>query len=476
MDRDRTIDVSAVLENRRLSNFNYKLVIVSWLTTLFDGFDMMVISFAAPYIRDELALNTYQLGNIFSCGVLGTVLGGFALAYLGDRLGRRPTLIAATFAFGILTAATAFARSYEALLVLRFLDGIAIGGVLPIAWALNVEYAPAKVRATAVTLVTFGYSIGNTLAGPITIWLAPQFGWQGVYLFGGLGSLLCAVCLWFALPESVRFLTIKQRNPRLIARILNRLKPDLQASASDAFILGDEQKAPGDFSISQLFAGNLKWLTPLLWVTFSVSTVGIYFATNWGPTFYEQLGLARDSAAYVASLTSVIGALLGIAVMRFIDRHGPLVIVIYPALTLPLLLFLGFTELSHTMLTALLILAISLMGGTHVAMFSLASVFYPTAIRASGGGWAASVAKVCGIFSPSLGAVLLTSRMPVERVFAVLAVCPLVFVASVTMIGLIVRKGSPRQSESKSTRLNRRRFQGDDFLIQSAGWDGGQHG
>src|SRR3989337_807402 len=118
----REIDVAEFIDGRPLGKFNFKLIVLSWLITFFDGFDMMLISFTAPYMRDELVLDKLMLGNVFSSGLLGMMIGGFLFAYIGDRIGRRRTIIFAAYAFGILTTATAFAQSYHALLALRFLD------------------------------------------------------------------------------------------------------------------------------------------------------------------------------------------------------------------------------------------------------------------------------------------------------------------------------------------------------------------
>ena len=71
-----TLDVSALINGRRLGAFNYRLIVLSWLITLFDGFDMIMIGFTAPYMRDELGLSKTMLGNVFSAGLLGMMLGG----------------------------------------------------------------------------------------------------------------------------------------------------------------------------------------------------------------------------------------------------------------------------------------------------------------------------------------------------------------------------------------------------------------
>lgn len=438
----RRIDVAALIDGRRLGPFNYRLIVLSWLITVFDGFDMMMISFTAPYMRDELGLDKPMLGNVFSAGLFGMMLGGFAFAYIGDRIGRRQTIIWAAFAFGILTSATALARSYEALLILRFLDGFAIGGMLPLAWALNIEYVPTRLRSTVVTVIMMGYSLGTALAGPVTVWLAPQFGWEGVFVFGGLGTLVCAALLWAGLPESIRFLASKARAPAVIAATLNKLDPSLGAGADDLFVLSDERRDASNFTVRKLFKGDLKWLTPLLWLAYIASTLAVYFKANWGPIVYEDLHFARDTAAYVSSFSGMMGAVLGLLLMRFTDRYGPFAVAAYPLCAFPVLLAIGLVPMSPDTFLILSIVSTSFVGGAHFGILSIAGVYYPSAIRANGGGWATSVAKVGGIAGPILGGIVLSSGLPIVRSFAILAVCPAVLALCAIGIGLVVRHRS----------------------------------
>jgi MFS transporter, AAHS family, 4-hydroxybenzoate transporter len=171
------VDVSRVVEQQKLGRFLVGLVVISWIITFFDGFDSQAIAFAAPYLSSQYHLDRIMMGNIFSMGLVGTLIGGFAFGYLGDRIGRRPAIILATAAFGLLTLAFVVANGYASLLALRLIDGIALGGMLPLAWALNIEYAPKRYRSTIVTVIMIGYSVGVALGGPTANWLIPQYGW-----------------------------------------------------------------------------------------------------------------------------------------------------------------------------------------------------------------------------------------------------------------------------------------------------------
>ncbi len=225
--------------------------------TFFDGFDMNAIAYAAPALAPAFHLDKVMIGNLFSIGLVGTTIGGFALGSLGDRIGRRPTIILAVASFGVLALGFALVRSYAALLAVRLVDGIASGGMLPVCWALNIEYAPRRWRATIVTVIMVGYSLGISLAGPIAIWLMPQFGWQSLFVFGGGLSLLAALLLLPTLPESIRYLALEGARPEAVARVLRRLLPAEVPDAAE-FVVSDEEGVAKDFRPALLFRDELR--------------------------------------------------------------------------------------------------------------------------------------------------------------------------------------------------------------------------
>jgi AAHS family 4-hydroxybenzoate transporter-like MFS transporter len=305
---------------------------------------------------------------------------------------------------------------------LRFLDGLAIGGMLPLAWALNIEFVPVRMRSTIVTIIMMGYSFGTAVAAPMTNWIAPRYGWQGVYVAGGVGTLICAVALWFKLPESVRFLVTKGLKPELVAQTLKRMDPSSNVTAADRFVLSDEPKVDRQFRVSDLFRGNLAVITPLLWLGYTASSLAIYFAASWG--VLEDLKFPRPTSALVASLGGLLGAVAGLALMRFTDRFGARAVAFYPAIAIPVLLMQGLEFVPTHLFLAVNVIGALLISGGHFGILSIAGIFYLSAIRASGAGWATSVAKVGGILGPIVGAAVLSSGLPVVRSYAFLAICP----------------------------------------------------
>ena len=444
------VDVSSIIERQKLNGFLVALVVGSWVITFFDGFDMNVISFAAPYIAPEFHLDKVMMGKVFSIGLAGTMVGGFLFGYLGDRIGRRPSIIAATAAFSVLTMAIAFSRSYEQLLALRFLDGIAIGGMLPLSWALNIEYAPKRFRSTIVTMVMVGYSLGTALGGPITVWLAPRYGWGSVFLVGGSLSLLSAIGLIAMLPESVRYLASQGGKPDTIARILRRLAPDLQLPSNPRFVVADEEATSKSFNVKLLFENELRVITPLLWIAYIFSSMTAFFLATWTPLVFEALGFSRSTAAFAATVNSVFGALGGLSLMRFTDRFGAIAITVMPLLAIPLLLVAAFADLgSEGFLVATAFITLFLIGG-HFGLHSIAGIFYPSAYRSSGAGWAVSVAKIGSIAGPYIAGLILATSLPVRNIFAVVAICPAVFAICILIIGRMHTKILGRETKAAS--------------------------
>ncbi len=433
----QTVDVSEIIERQRLGGFLIGLVLVSWLITFFDGFDTNLISFASPYLASAYRLSRIELGQIFATGLMGTLLGGFLLGYIGDRIGRRPAVILATAAFGVLTMCFAFANGYWSFFGLRLLAGIPLGGMLPLAWSLNMEYAPRRYRTTIVTVVMMGFSLGTGFAGPIAVWLIPKLGWQAVFVLGGAVSLACAGVLFVLLPESIRFLAGKQRAPRRIASILRKIAPREQFASGANFIVGDEPTIRRDFKPSMLFQGELLKITPLLWLAYIASSFAVYFLVNWTPLVFEALQFTRAEAATAASLTSIMGAFGGLALMRFTDRRGANAITVMPAMTIVLLLAASFAGIPHKGFQVLnAFIGFFLIGG-HFGVLSVCGVFYPSAFRGNGTGWASGMSKIGSVAGPLVGGYVLSTRLPVRYVFAVLAICPAIFASCIFAVGRI---------------------------------------
>ena len=257
----KTLDVSTFLQQLSFTRFHLHILLLSCLVTFFDGLDFALVSVTLPEIRDDMALTEAQMGNVSTAAFIGQMIGSLIGSYIADILGRRPVIIISTLAAAVLTFVTGFAGSPEMLFILRLLGGLAIGGLLAPIWSLNIESMPKSMRATSVTIIMLGFSVGsagaaqtaNLLASPEG-WYAglhaagavPSFmaepSWQMVFFFcGGLTALLALILMAF-LPESARWLVASGKPASKIVPMLSRFDPTFNAGQFTAFALPDERK------------------------------------------------------------------------------------------------------------------------------------------------------------------------------------------------------------------------------------------
>jgi MFS transporter, AAHS family, 4-hydroxybenzoate transporter len=443
--RPATFDVAQIIEGQQPGRILVRLVLICWVVTFFDGFDTNAIAFAAPYLAQAYSFDKSQLSTVFAAGGAGTLFGGFVFGALGDHVGRRRAVVIATLIFALLTLLLAMSNQYWELLVVRCLNGIALGGALPLIWALGVEYVPTRYRATSVTLIMLGYGIGVAAAGPVSVALLPRYGWQSIFVFGGVASLLAAASLWAFLPESLRYLATRGADSTRLAEVVRWVDP-LRNDPIDAqyVLVAPHSQERQSWLPMPLFKGQVRWITPLLWLGYVASSMLAFFYTTWGPTVFEEMGLDRSTAAWMVSLNSLAGAIGGVALMRFTDRLGVISIAVMPAIAVPSLLVIGLAPMPPMGAVVLLALLYVFIGGSHYGIISIAGTFYPTAHRALGAGWMSGIGKLGSILAPLLGGVLLSSHMPVQRVFAVLAIFPGIFALCGFIIGRLERLGKVR--------------------------------
>ena len=172
---------------------------------------MQLVGYTAPVLGADLHLSKVLLGYILSANNLGFMVGALLLSTLGDRIGRKRMVLVGVVLFGAFTLALAHSSSFETVLAFRFLSGVGLGGAVPNVIALAAEYAPARRRATAVSLLFVAYTVGSAVAGFTASWLMGAHGWRILFDIGGYASVALAVLLAWRLPESVRFYAARNR-------------------------------------------------------------------------------------------------------------------------------------------------------------------------------------------------------------------------------------------------------------------------
>jgi AAHS family 4-hydroxybenzoate transporter-like MFS transporter len=446
------VDVAELIEKQRIGGFWLTLFAVAWLVTFLEGFDLQIISFAASYLKHDFALNNSQLGTLGTVGTMGQLVGGIAIGYFGDRFGRKPSIVASVAGFGVFMVLFSFAANYPELVLLRFATGLFIGGALPLVWALVTEFAPTRLRSTSIVIVMVGYSLGSASGGPLSNLLIPRFGWGSVFLAGGIASLAMLVPVLLFLPESVKFLAERDLRRDRVVAILRRVAPSLRPPEGARFVVGTQGVTRKRFTPAMLFRGSrLALLTPLVWASWFCSATIVFYLAFWSPILNQQIGFSVKGAAVLASGTAVAGAVGQALISRFIDNKGAGAIMWMPLLAVPCLLLIGFAPLGKAGYVLVLILTHVLIIGGNGGVISISNIFYRPAIRASGGGWAASVSKLGAMLGPWLAGLLLDQGVTAKGTFFVFAIFPVAMVVLLAVLGR-VQRGLPAEAEGSLSR------------------------
>jgi len=433
----KTIDVTRVIEEQKFGPLLVAVVAWSFAIMLTDGFDLTGISFAAPSLVHLWSVPKGAFGPVFSMGLFGIMIGSIAFGYLGDRIGRKGAMIFGAFLFGAFTLASVVATNLTELMWIRFIAGIGIGGAVPVAMALNTEFAPKAWRATIVIVMFTGYTTGAAIGGFIAAWLIPAFGWQSVFYVGGIAPLLVAVALIFVLPESIRYLAVTGGNPAELARLVVQLKPDADVGGA-TFVISDEERKPR-FALPMLFAHGRALVTPLLWLTYIFNSMALFFLQSWLPLVLQGGGVSQSQAAVATGMFALGGTIAALAIARFVDRYGVLFVAILPLIGIPVVIGLGSaTGVGLVIMIAFLVgFCVS---GTQAGLNGSAGTFYPTAIRANGVGTAIGVAKIGSITGPLLGGMLISRDLPLHDLFTFAAIPVAVALIGIIALGLAQRR------------------------------------
>lgn len=428
---DGTLNITRTIDERGFGPYQIRIIVLCALVAFLDGVDSQSIAIAAPIIADALNISRAALGPVFSAALLGAMLGALSFGTLGDRFGRKRMLAIAAVLFGTFTIATAYVTSYESLIAIRFLAGIGLGGATPCFISLATEYAPKRRRAMIASLIWAAFPLGGTLGGFFNAFLITKFGWQTIFLVGGVLPLVVAAALLVWLPESIRFLLAKGRDEGEIRRIASRLvgSPALQAR-----IVADEERIEG-VPLKHLFSEGRALGTVLLWVPFFMAFGILGIAVLWTPILLRDNGIPPSQAALVLGFHGM-GSLVGMACAgRLMERFGALAVLV-PALLLGAVATgtLGYAATSVLSMSVALV-AIGLFVGLGASgSIALAAVTYPTAIRSSGIGWAMGMGRFGQVLAPLFTSLMVGFGWKSTEVFLVFALAPFIGAIAVVLL------------------------------------------
>ncbi|WP_324135864.1 MFS transporter [Bradyrhizobium sp.] len=417
------VDVAEFIDQQPVGRFQLKLLSLCAAVLFLDGFDTQAIGYVAPALAKEWGLTRAALGPVFSAGLFGLMIGALLFGPLADRVGRKKIIIFSTLAFGIGALVTAFVHDVSALLAIRFLTGLGLGGAMPNAVAMTSEFNPRRRRATMVMIMFCGFSVGAALGGLLAAALIPQFGWRSVFVVGGVAPLLLAPILALSLPESVRFLALTGRSDDSVSGLLGCINPKAAFAAGTQFMM-HEPHLPG-IPVLHLFRQGRTLVTLLLWVVFFMSLLDIYFLANWLPTVLNDLGSSVSASAAIGSMLQVGGVVGTFALGSIIDRFSFRALALVYFIAVFAVGAIGQFGHSIILVTVAIFAAGFCIIGGQIAANALAAAFYPTSVRATGVGWALGIGRIGSIVGPLVGGMLMTMKWSAASVFMAAAAAAL---------------------------------------------------
>lgn len=420
-------ELFSVVNRGRLTGVQLGVMATCWLINMLDGFDVLAIAFTAPTISAEWQLRPGTLGVVLSAGLVGMALGAMFIAPLADRFGRRTVILWCLAVIGSAMLATSAVGSVDLLIAMRLVTGLGVGGLLASLNTMVAEYAPGRGRNFAISFLQSGYAIGGLAGGVLAAALIPAFGWQAVFIAGGLATLVMVVFVLTLMPESLHFL-VERRPPKALAqvnRVLSRLG---QSPIAELPALQEKGPPPG---IGSLFAPALKVRTLLLWLSFFMSMLTLYFLLLWTPQIIVNAGLPTSQGIVVGAVLNV-GGLVGMLVLGYLSERLGLyrLIMVFFLLAAASMVAFALIEASPTVLLVLaFVLGFFTVGGM-IGLYSASAGIYPTSLRSTGLGWGIGIGRIGAILGPNVAGVLIGIGWEQSDYFLLLAVPLLVAMVS----------------------------------------------
>ncbi len=287
------------------------------------GLDTAVISGAEQNIQKLWSLNVFEHGLTVSIALIGTVVGAMAGGIPTDALGRKKTLFWIAVLFLVSAAGSALAIDWYTFLLFRFVGGLAVGCSSVTAPMYIGELAPASHRGRLVGMFQFNVVLGILIAF-LSNYLLQDVGdnaWRWMLGVQAFPSILFLIAVLY-LPESPRWLVVKQNKPEEALEVLALVNPET-AERELRSIQHSHHSEMGVVVSSDLFNKKHQypvWLAIIFAVFNQVS--GINAIIYYAPRIFEMTGLGTSSALLSSVGLGLMNFIFTLLAMNFIDRYG----------------------------------------------------------------------------------------------------------------------------------------------------------
>ena len=444
MSQSNEINVRELLDSREISLYQKLVIFLCFLIVVMDGFDVVIMGFVGPALKEAWSLSNNDLAPVLSAALFGLTFGALTAGPLGDRFGRRKVLIVSVFVFGLFTLLVAFTESITALIVYRFIAGFAMGGIMPMVATLAKEYSPARRSALMVTIVFAGFTVGAAGGGFLAAWMIPKWGWESVFVFGGVLPILLSLFMIFRLPESLTFMVHHGHDRKAIRAIVERCAPGSTTENSVFTVPAATTVNANENAVKTVLNSHYRTGSLLLWLIYFCHLFLVYLLGSWMPTMIKESGMSFQQASIISAMFQLGGPLGSVMLGWLMDKLEPHRVLsasyLLGAVVLVLMSNIG-GEYVLLCITAFIIGAAFNGGGT--GMNALSSNFFPLSARATGNSWMHGIGRTGAILSAFAGAWMLNQGWNFSTVVVALTV-PAVIIAVALTVKFFVYRHAPK--------------------------------
>lgn len=424
---DRASQLLTRMESVPFSRWHLKPRIIMGSATFFDAFDALSLAFVLPVLIGMWSLSPAQIGLLIGSGYIGQAIGAIFFGWLAERRGRVFSAKWTVLLMSVMSIACVFSGNFMALFIFRFIQGIGVGGEVPVAASYINELSRAQGRGRFFMLYEMIFPLGLMISAQIGAFVVPSFGWKWMFLIGGSGGLIVFV-FFFMLRESPRWLISKGRLDEA-----ERIIEEIEASTDKRMPVAKQVSSStekGDWK--ELFSTFYRKRTLIVWgLWFSA-----YFVSNglnnWLPSLYNTVyNLPVGDSLRAASLTNILQTIGVFACAFLIDKVGrkrwaTIAFIVTGALLTALWISGANSPESVIYLGSA---AYGMMGTITVLLYLYTPEIYPTRMRVIGTAFATAWLRLASAIAPiMIGFILEVSG--VSTIF--------ILFASVTVVGAIL--------------------------------------
>ncbi|QLI79495.1 MFS transporter [Bacillus pumilus] len=423
---DRASQLLTRMESVPFSRWHLKPRIIMGSATFFDAFDALSLAFVLPVLIGMWSLSPAQIGLLIGSGYIGQAIGAIFFGWLAERRGRIFSAKWTVLLMSVMSIACVFSGNFMALFIFRFIQGIGVGGEVPVAASYINELSRAQGRGRFFMLYEMIFPLGLMISAQIGAFVVPSFGWKWMFLIGGIGGLIVFV-FFFMLRESPRWLISKGRLDEA-----ERIIEEIEASTDKRMPVKQVSNSTEKGDWKELFSTFYRKRTLIVWgLWFSA-----YFVSNglnnWLPSLYNTVyNLPVGDSLRAASLTNILQTVGVFACAFLIDKVGrkrwaTIAFIVTGALLTALWISGASSPESVIYLGSA---AYGMMGTITVLLYLYTPEIYPTRMRVIGTAFATAWLRLASAIAPiMIGFILEVSG--VSTIF--------ILFASVTVVGAIL--------------------------------------